>query len=99
MHMTHIQQHWNSSRQLRGPRAMRRPLFWLPDSSTADSRNNISTVRRSRLEAVLFLSREPLSLRKLAQLANLADATEARTLLKNLQARYDERQCAFQVAQ
>jgi len=42
---------------------------------------------------------EPLSLRKLAQLANLADATEARTLLKNLQARYDERQCAFQIAQ
>ena len=43
-------------------------------------------MRRSRLEAVLFLAREPLSLRKLAQLANLADATEARTVLKSLQA-------------
>jgi segregation and condensation protein B len=51
------------------------------------------------LEAVLFLAREPLSLRKLAQLANLADATEARTMLQSLQARYDERQCAFQVTQ
>jgi segregation and condensation protein B len=55
--------------------------------------------RRSRLEAVLFLARDPLSLRKLAQLANLADATEARTLLRQLQTLYDERGCAFQVAQ
>ena len=56
-------------------------------------------VRRSRLEAVLFLAREPLSLRKLALLANLADGTEARTVLKSLRDRYDERGCAFQVAQ
>ena len=33
---------------------------------------------------MLFLAREPLSLRKLAQLANLADGTEARTLLQSL---------------
>ena len=60
----------------------------------------VATVaRRSRLEAVLFLAREPLSLRKLAQMANLADGTEARTVLKNLRERYDERGCAFQVAQ
>jgi segregation and condensation protein B len=51
------------------------------------------------LEAVLFLGREPLSLRKLAQLANLADATEARTLLGELRKRYEERGCAFQVVQ
>ena len=62
-------------------------------------RTAFRSARRSRLEAVLFLAREPLSLRKLAQLANLTDATEARTVLKSLQARYDERQCAFQVAQ
>jgi segregation and condensation protein B len=55
--------------------------------------------RRSRLEAVLFLAREPLALRKLAQLANLTDATEARTLLSGLRKRYDERGCAFQIAQ
>jgi segregation and condensation protein B len=99
MHMTRLQQNWNTIRQLCGPRAMRPPLFWLPGSRTVDTRNDVSTVRRSRLEAVLFLSREPLSLRKLAQLANLADATEARTVLKSLEARYDDRQCAFQVAQ
>lgn len=55
--------------------------------------------RRSRLEAVLYLAREPLSLRKLAQMANLADGTEARTVLSSLRQRYDERGCAFQVAQ
>jgi segregation and condensation protein B len=55
--------------------------------------------RRSRLEAVLFLSREPIAPRKLAQLANLTDGTEARTLLENLRKRYDERGCAFQVVQ
>jgi segregation and condensation protein B len=51
------------------------------------------------LEAVLFLAREPVSLRKLAELANLADATEARTCLQRLRERYDQRGCAFQVAQ
>jgi len=55
--------------------------------------------RRSRLEAVLFLAREPVSLRKLAQLANLADATEARTLLTQLRELYDKRGGAFQVDQ
>lgn len=55
--------------------------------------------RRSRLEAVLFLSREPIPPRKLAQLANLTDGTEARTLLESLRKRYDERGCAFQVVQ
>jgi len=64
-----------------------------------DARCSREATRRGRLEAVLFLAREPLSLRKLAQLASLTDGTEARTLLNNLQRRYDERGCAFQVAQ
>jgi segregation and condensation protein B len=66
---------------------------------TATSGDGTAIMRRGRLEAVLFLAREPLTLRKLAQLANLADATEARTVLNNLRDRYDERGCAFQVAQ
>jgi segregation and condensation protein B len=74
-------------------------LFWLPSLSSIKRDQASSLVRRSRLEAVLFLAREPLTLRRLAQLANLTDATEARTLLKSLAARYDERHCAFQVAQ
>jgi segregation and condensation protein B len=99
MHMNGSRQHWNGQRQLRGARRARSPLFWLPGPKSADLPTSASTARRSRLEAVLFLAREPLSLRKLAQLANLTDATEARTVLTGLQARYDERQCAFQVAQ
>lgn len=55
------------------------------------------TQRMARLEAVLFLSREPLSTRKLAQLANLADGTEARTLIKQIRAKYDARGSGFQV--
>ena len=55
--------------------------------------------RRGRLEAVLFLAREPLSLRKLAQSANLADGTEARTLLTQLGQCYDARGSAFGVEQ
>lgn len=67
--------------------------------SEAVTSEGTAIMRRGRLEAVLFLAREPLTLRKLAQLANLADGTEARTVLKNLRDRYDERGCAFQVAQ
>src|SRR5688500_8483700 len=55
--------------------------------------------RLGRLEAVLFLAREPISLRKLAQLANLTDGTEARTLIATLRGRYDARGSAFQVEQ
>jgi len=47
----------------------------------------------------LFLAGEPLSLRKLAQSANLTDATEARTLLGQLRRLYNERGSAFQVEQ
>jgi segregation and condensation protein B len=50
-----------------------------------------------QLETVLFLAREPLSTRKLAKLAKLADGTEARTLLKLLNKRYDGRASAMQV--
>jgi len=55
--------------------------------------------RRARLEAILLLAREPLSLRKLAQSANLTDGTEARTLLTHLRQCYDARRSAFQVEQ
>jgi segregation and condensation protein B len=76
-----------------------RPLFWLPGRTSVEKLGVPSSARRSRVEAVLFLAREPLSLRKLAQLANLTDGSEARSVLNSLQARYDERQCAFQVVQ
>src|SRR4051794_15249782 len=45
--------------------------------------------RLARLEAALFVSRESLAIRKLAQLASLADGTEARTLIGHLNKYYD----------
>lgn len=53
--------------------------------------------RLRRLEAVLFLAREPLTTRKLSQYANLADGTEARTLLRRLNELYDASGRAFRV--
>lgn len=97
---------WPARGAFAGGLAEARPQVWRPWRFVGPPQT-VSTVksaaaqiaRRSRLEAVLFLARAPLSLRKLAQLANLADATEARTLLTQLRERYDERGCAFQVAQ
>jgi segregation and condensation protein B len=49
------------------------------------------------LEAVLFLSREPLSAQRLAQLAVLPEGTKIRILLQNLNEQYDRRQSAFRI--
>ena len=53
----------------------------------------------ARLEAVLFLAKEPLNSRKLSQYANLADGTQARTLVRRLNQRYDAAGRAFRVEQ
>ncbi len=51
----------------------------------------------ARLLAVLFLAKEPLSSRKLSQYANLADGTEARTLVRHLQQEFSQAGRAFGV--
>jgi segregation and condensation protein B len=48
-----------------------------------------------RVEAVLFLSDEPINTRKISLLANLADGTEARTLIRRLNEQYDRNGSAF----
>ena len=53
--------------------------------------------KMARLEAVLLVSDAPLSPRKLAQLATLADATEARTLVGRLNAAYEQTASPFRV--
>lgn len=53
--------------------------------------------RTQSLEAILFLAREPLNARKLAQYANLADGTEALTLIRQLNRLYGEENRAFRV--
>ncbi len=56
-------------------------------------------VRRMRLEAILLLAKTPLSTRKLAQLAHLADGTEARTLVRHLNRCYDQAGRAMRIEQ
>lgn len=50
-----------------------------------------------RLEAVLFLSKGPLTSRKISQLAGLEDGTQARTMVTSLNKHYDKVGRAFQV--
>jgi segregation and condensation protein B len=64
------------------------PFTSCPSARTADL---------ARLEAVLLLAHEPLSSRKLAQYANLADGTQARTLIRRLNEHYDAAGRAFRV--
>jgi segregation and condensation protein B len=51
----------------------------------------------AQLEAILLVADEPLTTRRLAQAAGLADATVARRLLRKLQTLYDKDGAAFQV--
>ena len=53
--------------------------------------------RLARLEAALLLADEPLALKKLAEVAALTDAAEARVLLDRLRAVLDADGSAFQV--
>jgi len=53
----------------------------------------------ARLEAALFLAREPLSPRRLAKLARLTDGTRGRALLRDLKRLQDESGAAFRVEQ
>jgi len=65
----------------------------------ADHLPSIPNTKINRLESVLFLAHQPLTSRKLAKLANLADGTEARTLVRQLQDKYNKRGCAMQVVE
>ena len=79
----------------------------VPEPSTSAVANNALPFEQNsageaslaRLEAVLLLAREPLSSRKLSQFANLADGTQARTLVRRLNERYDAAGRAFRVEQ
>jgi len=53
----------------------------------------------ARLEAALFLAREPLTTRRLAKLARLDDGTRARSLIKELRLLHDAAGSAFRVEQ
>lgn len=55
--------------------------------------------KQQRVEALLFLSRKPQNLRKISELAQLEDATQARTLIGQLNKKYDSVGRAFQIKQ
>ena len=67
--------------------------------SRRDDSVPIRDQRLADLEAVLFLAREPFHARKLGQYANLADGTEARTLILRLNQMYDQEGRAFRVVE
>ena len=71
--------------------------FNSPPEAPGDSESQLLEAKLTQLETVLFLAREPLSTRKLAKLAKLADGTEARTILRQLSRRYDQRASAMQI--
>ena len=66
-----------------------------PEEGLSDSQKRDRAARR--VEAVLFISREPLSARRIAALVGLADATEARTLTRRLNERYERNGQALRV--
>jgi len=51
----------------------------------------------SRIEAVLFLSREPVSARRLALLSNAPEGTRIRTMVKKLNELYEDQSRAFRI--
>ncbi|MBI3465054.1 MAG: SMC-Scp complex subunit ScpB, partial [Planctomycetes bacterium] len=53
----------------------------------------------ARVEAALFAADEPLTARRLAEIANLMDGVEARALVQELEALYDAEGTAFTVEQ
>jgi len=73
-------------------------LFWTPAEAPEPPAIAGPAARSeevARLEAVLLLAREPMDSRKLAQLTGLADGTKARTLVRELNRRYDAEGSAF----
>jgi segregation and condensation protein B len=77
-----------------------RPLAWrwAPDEQTAAAVSDLARDRPLALvEAALLLADEPLPARRLAALAGLADAAEARRLVARLHELYDAGGSAFQV--
>jgi segregation and condensation protein B len=69
----------------------------IDDSTPTGGGSNARNERLAELEAILFLASQPMSSRKLAQLAGLADGTKARTLVRTLNRMYDGQGCAFRI--
>jgi segregation and condensation protein B len=94
-------QRWKAARGKAPPRVLGLSLLYRGRRAVPVEAQARSPTARdgklARLEAVLFLAAEPLASRKLAQLASLADGTEARTLVRRLNTFYDTEGRTFRV--
>ena len=97
-------------RTLRGPEQARRPGSLPADHrppawyrlrpaapAEAPTAEGVRDVRLARLEAALLAADEPITPRRLATVAELADAAEVRRLVERLRQSYDADGTAFQV--
>lgn len=82
---------WDWNFRIRGDR--RPEIFSLAGLERACLR----TAKMARVEAVLLVADAPLTLRKLATLATLADPAEAKTVVETLNAAYERSGTAFQI--
>jgi len=80
------------SRQSLAPRGFVKLWQFRSSGAAAEAAQNLGPLWRdavlARVEAALFLSREPLGSRRIAELADLADGTQARTLIRRLNQLY-----------
>lgn len=67
------------------------------EATQAVAKGQTQAEKMQVVEAVLFMAKDSLSSRKLAQVAGLADATEARTLVRLLNHRYDSSGRVFRI--
>src|SRR2546426_2442831 len=72
-----------------GPPRLRRPRRAAAWDSQISDVPGARPPKLARVEAVLFAAGEPLSTRRIADAANLADGAEARVLVQELKALYD----------
>jgi len=73
------------------------PVLSQSASSTETKFDPSPKAKRQRLEAVLFLARQPLTTRRISQLAILEDGTEARVMIKSLNEHYNEAGRSFHI--
>jgi segregation and condensation protein B len=90
---------WQRALDRSEPVSKKPPSPFAAVATTPEAADGVSAAagNLSRLEAILFLAREPLPSRKLSQYANLADGTQARTLVRRLNEQYDAAGRAFRV--
>ena len=66
-----------------------------PPSRSPSDQVSVEWQPMALLEAAFFLAKEPVSCRRLAQLAELPEGTKTRQLIRELNKRYDQDQSAF----